>query len=459
MGYVGPMETTLLMGMKERVRLEVFSQVKRGEISVGKAAGLARVSLRQARRIWRRYQRDGDCGLVHRLRGRPGNAGKAKALQKEKALAVCRDRYADFGSSLAAEYLGKAGQEVSRQTLWRWRRQAGDIQPSRRSARHRIRRERRQCAGELVQMDGSTHDWFEGRRGSCVLFVMIDDASGRVFCRFYESEDTASAFDLLGRYVKKHGLPVALYVDKDSIYRVNDPLAREHGRQRGRVPLTQFGRAMGQVGVEIICANSPQAKGRVERTNGTLQDRLVKALRLAGISTIQEANEFLQREFLREHNRRFMCAAASSADVHRKVPAGVEMSEVLCVQETRTVGRDWCVSYEGQVLQMDKRHEKLSLAGRKITVLRLASGQLRLMYRGKSLRWREAPAPSVSPQAPPPKAAPAKAVPPKAVLPPKPWRPAPQHPWRSPLVKPAALRESSLRSASLRSAGLTRLTG
>lgn len=448
------------MSMKERMRLEIFSRVKRGDISLGKAAMLAKVSRRQAKRIWRRYKLAGDFGLVHGLRGRPGNAGKAKV--RDKVLALCRAKYADFGSALAAEYLLKEGQDVSRQTLWRWRRQAGDLQPSRRASRHRIRRERRGCVGELVQMDGSTHDWFEGRRGPCVLFVMIDDASGRVFCRFYESEDTASAFDLFGRYVKKRGLPMALYVDKDSIYRVNDPLAREHGHQRGRMPLTQFGRAMRQLGVELICANSPQAKGRVERANGTLQDRLVKALRMAGISSIQEANEFLQRQFLPEHNRRFMCDSARPVDMHRKVPSELALRDVLCVRENRTVGRDWCVAYERQVLQVDKRHESLSLAGREITVLKPASGQLRLMYRGKRLRWRPVVPQAQSPKAVPPLKAVTAArtvLTPKATPAHKPWTPPPDHPWRSPLVKPAPLREASLRSASLRSAGLTRLTG
>jgi transposase len=453
------METTLRMSMKERMRLEIFSRVKRGGISLGKAALLARVSRRQAKRIWRRYRLEGDAGLVHRLRGRPGNAGKVEV--RDEVLALCRVKYADFGSALAAEYLLKEGQEVSRQTLWRWRRQAGDLQPSRRASRHRARRERRGCVGELVQMDGSTHDWFEGRRGPCVLFVMIDDAMGRVFCRFYESEDTVSAFDLFGRYVKKQGLPMALYVDKDSIYRVNDPLAREQGHQRGRMPLTQFGRAMGQLGVELICANSPQAKGRVERANGTLQDRLVKALRVAGISTIQEANEFLQRQFLPEHNRHFMRDAAHPVDMHRKVPSELVLQEVLSVQENRTVGRDWCVAHERQVLQLDKRHERLSLVGREITVLKLASGQLRLMYRGKRLRWRQAAAGTLASKGTPPKAVLTSKpiITPKATVTHKPWRPPPDHPWRSPLVKPAPLREASLRSASLRSAGLTSLTG
>jgi hypothetical protein len=410
------------------------------------------VSVRQARRIWMRFGREGDAGLVHRLRGRPGNAGRPELRQK--VLERVDDRYADFGSVLAAEYLQKDGLAVSSKTLWRWRRQSGSLGPARRGSRHRIRRERRSCLGELVQMDGSTHDWFEGRRSSCVLFVMVDDASGRLFCRFYESEDTASAFDLFGRYVRKDGLPGSLYVDKDSIYRVNDPLAREHGRQKGKIPLTQFGRAMGQLGVEVICANSPQAKGRVERANGTLQDRLVKALRVAGISTIREANAFLEQQYLREHNGRFGRRRGGQVDVHRKVPSGLVLAEILCVQESRTVGRDWCVTIAGRILQLDKRHENLSLAGRQISVLTLASGQLRLMHKGRRLRWQEAAARRPAP----PPARPAKAaasVRPVQARPP--WRPAPDHPWRSAPVASAPLRSASLRSASLRSADATRL--
>ena len=364
------------MSMKERVRLQTFGRVGRGEMSVAKAASLLGLSERQGRRIWMRYKVEGDVGLVHRLRGRPGNA--LKAAVRDEALELCRTKYSDFGSALAAEYLQERGLVVGRQTLWRWRRRAGDLGPVRRASKHRIRRERRGGMGELVQMDGSTHDWFEGRRDSCVLFVMIDDATSRLFCRFYESEDTASAFALFGSYVRKYGLPAALYVDKDSIYRVNDPVAREQGRDRGQVPLTQFGRAMEQVAVQVICADSPQAKGRVERVNGTLQDRLVKALRLAGISTIEQANQFLQREFLPRHNRRFGVRAASAIDVHRKVPLGLVLGEILCVQEQRTVGCDWCVAYRQQVLQLDKRHEKMALAGRRITVLEMAWGPLRL---------------------------------------------------------------------------------
>ncbi len=458
MGYVRRMETTLLMSKKERVRLEVVSRVRRGEISVGKAAELMGLSVRQAKRVWRRYKAEGDVGLVHRLRGRPGNAGRA--MFRQEVLELCRRRYGDFGSALAAEYLSREGFDVSRKTLWRWRRQSGDLEPQRRGVRHRLRRERRSCIGELVQMDGSTHDWFEGRAAPCVLFVMIDDASGRVYCRFYESEDTQSAFDVFGRYARKNGLPMALYVDKDSIYRVNDPLAQEHGRQRGRVPLTQFGRAMRELGVEMIFANSPQAKGRVERANGTLQDRLVKGLRLKGIRQIEAANEYLEREFLPDHNRRFGCCAAGAADVHRKLPPAPALAETLCVQEARTVGRDWCVSYGGKVLQLDKRHQALSLAGRVITVTELVSGQLRLMYKGHRLKWKVAagaslvvPKPSVTPKLH--SATPAAPRTGGTVRSTQPWRPPPDHPWRGGPVKATPLRSASLRSASLRFAALT----
>jgi hypothetical protein len=292
-----------------------------------------------------------------------------------------------------------------------------------------------------VQMDGSTHDWFSGRGPTCVLFVMIDDASGRVFCRFYASEDTTTAFDLFGRYVRTSGLPLSLYVDKDSIYRVNDPLAREQGRQRGKMPWTQFGRAMETLGVKIICADSPQAKGRVERMNGTLQDRLVQELTLAGIGDLAAANAFLAEKFLKAFNQRFTRPPAAGTNLHRKVPAGVKLAEVLCVIDTRSVGQDWCVRWANRLLQLDRRHEGLRLAGKKVQVLQLATGALKLVYRGQTLRWREGPAgPAVPPVMPRP------AVASRSSPAPGPWRPGPEHPWKKAAVKAALLRAGSRRS-------------
>jgi hypothetical protein len=281
----------------------------------------------------------------------------------------------------------------------------------------------------------------------CVLFVMVDDASGRLFCRFYESEDTACAFDLFGRYVKRYGLPLSLYVDKDSIYRVNDPLAREQGRQRGKMPLTQFGRAMATLGVKIICANSPQAKGRVERMNGTLQDRLVQELKLAGIGDIASANAFLEKRFLKEFNDRFSRTPASGINLHQKMPTNLKLCDVLCEIEARSVGQDWCIRWSNRILQLDRRHEGLGLAGKKILVLSGSDGQVKLVYGGQTLRWEEVPCRPVI-----------QATQGAATIAPSPrlpWRPGPGHPWKKSAVKAAPLRASSLRSPALRSAALT----
>lgn len=384
------------MSQSERRRLELFSRVRLGELSVAKAGRMLGLSERQSRRVWKRYQRDGDAGLVHGLRGRSSNA--SDGALRARVLARYRQRYLEFGAAHAVEHLAGEGMVVPRQTLWHWLDAEGLVVKARRSSRHRIRRERRGCVGELVQMDGSTHNWLSGRGEMCVLFVMVDDATGRLFCRFYESEDTASAFDLFGRYVKQNGLPQALYVDRDSIYRVNDPKAREAGALSGKMPLTQFGRAMKELWVNVICANSPQAKGRVERMNGTLQDRLVKELTLAGVSTIAEANAYLEKTFLRRFNARFERVPKEGVNVHRRVPEGVRLEDVLCVVEERTVGRDWCVRYGGMVLQIDKKHEGLALAGRRVEVLVGGAGGskkegkecLRVRYKGNYLRWEAA---------------------------------------------------------------------
>ena len=415
------------MNVRERICLDTFKRVKRGELSVAKAARLLNVSERQGRRLWKRFGSDGDAGLVHGLRGRRGVAGNRSLGElRESAVAICREHYGDFGASLASEYLAKKhGLVVPRGTLWRWLTEAGLGGRVRRAVKHRSRRERRPCMGEMEQMDGSTHDWFEGRGAPCVVFVMIDDATNQVHMRFYASEDTRSAFDLVGRYAGIHGLPLSLYVDKDSIYRVNDEVAREKGRQCGREVLTQFGRAMKELGVKMIFADSPQAKGRVERTHGTMQDRLIKALRVEGISDIDSANRFLDERFLKEFNAQFTCPAATATDAHRRVPRTVKLAEVLCLQEKRVVSKDWCVSYAGRILQIDKKHERLALAGRKVTVLDLADGTLKVIYKEKSLSWEE-----VQERPKPPSK-------PRTLKERTPWRPGPNHPWNRSAVKPA----------------------
>ena len=405
------------MNAEERRRLMVFSRVKEQAISVAEAGRLLELSERQARRLWKHYRDRGDAGLIHGLRGKSSNAGRS--VLKARAMALYREKYGDFSAAHAADFLAKEKIKVPRNTLWRWLKAEGLIAHPRRVKQHRRRRERRSCVGELVQMDGSTHPWFGREIPACVLYVMIDDASSRTFARFYATEDTRTAFDLFGRYARDHGLPLALYVDRDSIYRVNDAAAHEQARETGRSePVTQFGRAMKSLGVKIICAHSPQAKGRVERVNRTFQDRLVKELKLRGIVTIEKANAYLEQTFLASLNNLISKPPAKGVNVHQRLPGGLRLEDVLCPHETRSVGQDWCVSYANRILQIEKKHESLALAGKRIAVHDLADGTLRLVHQGRSLVFTER------------SERPVKVAAKKVLLPARtPWRPGRDHYW------------------------------
>jgi len=403
------------MSVAERKRLEVFGRVRDGEVSVAEAAALLGVSERQAWRLKARYVREGDGGgLVHRLRGRASNRKTGDAV-RSAVLKLYRGKYAGWGPTLACEYLSKEdGRDVSHDTLLRWLREEGLFERRRKRGRHRARRPRRERRGELVQMDGSWHDWFEGRGGAawCCLMVLVDDATGRTSARFYDRETLAAAFDVFGRYARAYGLPRALYVDKAGTYRP-DPDTGEP---------TQFGRAMAGLGVELILANSPQAKGRVERKNGTLQDRLVKEMRLRGVSDIASGNKLLEGGFLDGLNGRFCIEPAKKrADLHRKVTAATKLDEVLCVHEGRAVARDWCVQWRGRLLQVDERHAPLDLPrpGRRVGVIEKLDGTVLLRYAGQDLSWRE-----VSRRPPRPR------KPKKPIVNNKRWKPPADHPFR-----------------------------
>jgi transposase len=409
------LEGSLLMSQRERKRLAVLAQVKSGELKLVTAGEAMGVSYRQAKRVWRRYRVEGDAGLVHRSRGRPSPRRKPAAL-RQRVLARYEQRYPDFGPTLAAEYLAEEGLAVDHETLRRWLIAQGTRKVRRRGQRHRAWRERRACYGMMVQLDGSHHDWFEGRRAKAVLMVMVDDATNEVWAQFFEEETTRASYDVFEGWVREPGLPQSLYVDRDSIYRC-EGVGSVAEQLAGQGPRTQFGRAMAQLGVELILAHSPQAKGRVERINGVLQDRLVKALRLAGISELGRANEYLVHTFLPALNRRFRREAASPADVHRGVPRNLD--EVLSWEEERVVQRDWTVGCGGRWHQVERGHEPLSLAGKKVVVRTLRDGRVQLVHRGKKLRWRALPArPQRSVVGP-------KAQTPRAVV-----KPAAEHPWR-----------------------------
>jgi len=373
------------MSQKERARLGIMKQVKGQLLSLAAAGKLLRLSYRQAKRVWRRYQDKGDKGLTHRGRGRVGNRRKAAKL-RERILARYQERYPDFGPTLAAEHLSREGLTVDHETLRQWLLAKGWWTIKRRRQKHRQWRERKACFGELVQMDGSHHDWFEGRRERAVLMVMIDDATNRTYAQFSEQETTRAAYDTFEGYVRRHKLPLGLYVDRDSIYRTDrEPTVAE--QLAGQEPLTQFGRAMKGLGVAIDLASSPQAKGRVERRNGLLQDRLVKELRLAGISDLERANRFLEGTFLPELNRRFWVKPAQEADAHRAAPRN--LAELLNWEEERVVQRDWTVAWEGRWFQIESGHEALCLAGRSVIVRQLRDGTVHLVRAGQKLKCRE----------------------------------------------------------------------
>jgi hypothetical protein len=408
------------MSRKERDRLTVMVGVKQQELTLVQASELMAVCYRQSKRIWRRYQAAGAAGLMHRLRGQPSARRKPPKL---RALALARyaeERYTDFGPTLMAEHLAKEKLVVDHETLRRWRMAEGKHTERRRKQKHRQWRERKPCFGAMVQLDGSHHDWFEGRGPKCVLRVMVDDATNRMRARFFPEETPRASYDVLEDWVRKHGLPASLYVDRDSIYRC-EGVASLAEQLAGKQPQTQFGRAMEQLGIKLILAHSPQAKGRVERMNGTLQDRLVKELRLAGISDLESANRFLDGEYLQAFHRQFARTAASPVDAHRAVPRN--LNDVLSWEEARVVQGDWTVACEGKRYQLDRQHEALSLVRRPVLVRTLRNGRVQLVYRGQALKWRGLPADSVRK---PPEAKPVRAEQRKT----RGQLPALNHPWR-----------------------------
>jgi hypothetical protein len=401
------METWLMSG-KERERLEVLARVKARQITQAKAAELLGLSYRQVLRIYARYTQGGAAGLVHRLRGRASNH-RCPAGHRQKVLAAYRRDYADFGPTLAAEQMLKRQKlKVEAETLRRWLVAERLWKGMRRRQKHRSRRERKAHAGELVQLDGSPHAWLEGRGPGLAmkrmsLIELVDDATGRSYGRFYPEETTAAVMDCFGRYIARHGLPRALYVDKDSIYVVNNREATGAEILEHREPLTQLGRAAEELGVKIIVADSPQAKGRVERVHGTHQDRLVKLLRLEQIDTMEAANAYLEKHYWEEYNQKFAKPAAKSADLHRALSKakGLELGQVLCLKEPRTVGRDWCVCYEKRVLQIAAKHQSLALAGQRVEVREHLDGAIQLWFRGRMLGHTELAARPQTPKAKP----------------------------------------------------------
>jgi len=390
---------------------------------VRSAATLLDVSYRQAKRLARRYRAEGAKGLKHRSAGQPSNHARA-AAERERVLALVRKKYSGpvdvrFGPTLAAEHLSSEdGVTVHHDTLRRWMLAAGLWSRARQRSPHRQRRERKAHFGELVQLDGSFHLWYEDRAARGCLMNLVDDATGRTLARLGDQETIWAAVEVLRRWIEAYGVPRALYTDWKNVY-VREPTAEE--QVTGAVPLTQFGRMCAALGIQIIAASSPQAKGRVERNHGTHQDRLVKKLRRLGIADATAANAFLETSYLPEHNRRFAVAPTSAEDFHRRAPSRTSLDRVFQLEETRVLSNDWVVRYDTRYFQV-ARQSGQAPARSTVVVREGPDGAIELRYRERLMQWTEIAAPL--------KPLPAVRRTPLSTAPHRPARPSADHPWR-----------------------------
>jgi transposase len=369
------------LSQRELDILKALAPVLDGSRTQAEAARLLDLTPRHVRRLVARLRAGGDKALTHGLRGRPSNR-QADADLRQRALHTYRTHFHDFGPTLACEKLAELDLRVGTETLRRWLIEEGLWQPRRQRDPHRRRRPRRECFGELVQMDTSIHDWAEGRGESMVLVNMIDDATSRVLSGFYEGETVEAHFDLLGRWLRRHGRPVALYTDRDSIFEYQ---SKGRGDPDG---LTQFGRALQELGIGLILARSPQAKGRVERFFETAQDRWVKEMRLAGVTTRPQANALARARLIPEFNRRFAVTPASANDAHRPLGKGHNLAAILSAQHERVVTNDYTVRFENRIYQVGKPIYPGLRGGRVVIELRL-DGTMALRFGDKYLGFEE----------------------------------------------------------------------
>jgi len=367
---------------KELSRVEVMERIKAKSMTQKKGAEALSISVRQVRRLWKNYQEKGAVGLLSKSRGKPSN-NRLPLETRQRAIDLLHSLYEDFGPTFAHEKLvdkhglklssGSVRQIMIRENLWT-PRQAKKI------VAHQMR-ERRACVGELVQIDGSPHRWFEDRAPACTLLVFIDDATGALGeLRFVKSESFFSYAEASRAYIERHGKPVAFYSDKHGIFRVNQPSVGIGDS------LTQFGRAMQELEIAIICANTPQAKGRVERVNLTLQDRLVKEMRLLGISSMEEGNAYLP-EFTEDFNRRFAVVPRSNNDAHRPLLLKDNLDPILTWQETRIISKNLNVQFKNVVYQIQTDRPTYAFRKAKVIVCLKADGNVTILYKGKELAY------------------------------------------------------------------------
>jgi hypothetical protein len=372
----------IMVKQKDLKRLHVIHRVLNGEITQADASEILLLSERQIRRIVSRIRRERDIGIIHKSRGKESSRKLPKKVT-ERVVYLYQQKYQGFGPTLFCEKLAEEESiHISDETARKLIIEAGLWQRNRKHKTHRQWRPRKEHCGQMVQMDGSHHDWFEDRRDKCVLMAYIDDATGRAYFRFYEYEGTIPAMDSFMRYIRRYGIPMSIYFDRHTTYKSTDEPTIEE-EINGKEPLSEFGRALKELGVELIHAYSPQAKGRIERLFGTLQDRLVKELRLRGISTIEEANKFLESHYMREFNCKFSIEALSNGNMHRPIPKGIDLKKILCIRTERTVRNDFTISHNGNLYQIQEL-----VTNKKVTVEEHIDGKMIITNNGRRVKFQ-----------------------------------------------------------------------
>ncbi|OGQ57130.1 MAG: hypothetical protein A3J24_00155 [Deltaproteobacteria bacterium RIFCSPLOWO2_02_FULL_53_8] len=410
-------EDMLTMSQRELKRLFVIRKVLSGELTQAVAASQLSLGIRQVRRLVRRVRLEGDVGVAHKLRGKASGRQLDEGV-KQRAIALYREKYLDFGPTFASEKLSELdGIKVSDETLRMWLKASGDWHVSRKGRKHRQRRERKTHLGVMLQMDGSHHAWLEDRGPKLVFMGCIDDATSRIFGRFYDYEGTLPAMDVLRRYSLRYGLPQSVYVDRHTTYKSPEKATIEDDLN-GRKSESQFERALRELGVMVIHARSPQAKGRVERMFKTLQDRLVKELRLKGIASIEEANRFVE-SYLDVHNKRFGVEAVMGDDLHVPVTEQMKLDDILCIKTEHALRNDYTVSHNTVIYQIVTR-----VNAKKVQVEEKLDGRIVIRHKSKALRFEVIASRPERPKTPITYKTRKKHIPP------------PNHPWRKHSITP-----------------------
>ena len=411
------MKGELRMSQEDRQRLDIMCRIGRGELKLVDGAKLLEISYRQMRRIGQRYRKEGASGLLHRLRGQPSNRAN-KTETRTKILSLLENQYSGFGPTLASEMLEENhGLMIHRETVRRYLIQAKLAYKTRRPRPHRHHRERKAHFGEMIQMDGSHHPWRGDKAGLWCLMNMVDDATGMTYAQFDTDETSEIAMKTLLGWIQKYGIPQSIYVDRKTVFRSPKEVSIEE-QLEGVEPRSQFGKVCQRLGIKLIYANSPQAKGRVERNHGVQQDRLVKAIKLHEITAINEANLYLRKTYLPKFNRKFAKLPTEPANYHQAISKGVSLKRMICFEETRKIANDWTIRYENRIFQLKQSSRSLPKARATVHLFRHLDGSIRIEYQNKQIPFVEI------------KEKPEMKQPKNHVDATRSWKPAPNHPWR-----------------------------